>query len=67
MRLVSVVTSTRSSRSTRADLGQQVVDLVADRAHLDLRVEQARRPDDLLDDTPPATARARSRPAWPLT
>ena len=33
-----------------ADLGEQVVDLVRDRADLDLGIEQAGRPDDLLDD-----------------
>jgi hypothetical protein len=40
MRLVSVVTSTRSPARPRADLAQQVVDL-ADGPHLDHRVEQA--------------------------
>ena len=66
MRLVSVVTRTRSPFSTRvADLGEQVVDLVGDRADLDLRIEQAGRADDLLDDDARAPSRARSRPGWP--
>ena len=51
MRLVSVVTSTRSpDLDALADLAEQVVDLAADRADLDLGIEQAGRPDDLLDD-----------------
>ena len=51
MRLVSVVTSTRSPFfDALADLAEQVVDLAADRAHLDLGIEQAGRADDLLDD-----------------
>ena len=48
--LVSVVTSTRWSRSMRLrDLGEQVVDLALRRADDDLGVDQARRPHDLLD------------------
>ncbi len=51
MRFVSVVTSTRSPfAATVARLAQQVVDLPLDRAHLDHRIDQSRRPDDLLDD-----------------
>ena len=51
MRLVSVVTSTRSPAfDPLADLAEQIVDLRPDRPHLDLRIEQAGRPDDLLDD-----------------
>ena len=36
--------------STRCDLLQQVVDLALGRLDLDRRVDQAGRPDDLLDD-----------------
>ena len=35
-----------------SDLGKKIVDLPLDGAHLDLRVEQARRTDDLFDDLP---------------
>ena len=48
----------------RADLAHQVVDLVARLAHLDLRVHDPRRPDDLLDDRRRVLALVR-RPAWP--
>ena len=49
--LVSVVTNTRSLRSARrADLFHQVVDLVARRPHLDFGIDEARRPNDHLDD-----------------
>ena len=49
--LVSVVTSTRSLLvDALADLVHEVVDLVARLAHLDGRVDDARRADDLLDD-----------------
>ena len=66
MRLVSVVTSTRSPLfDALADLAEQVVDLAADRAHLDLRVEQAGRADDLLDDHALGLAAARTRRASP--
>jgi hypothetical protein len=55
MRLVRVVTSTRWSFSTRvADLREEVVHLLAHRAHGDLRVDEPRRPDDLLDERPRA-------------
>ncbi len=40
-------------RRARADLGQQIVHLAADRPHLDDGIEQAGRPDDLLDDGTP--------------
>ena len=51
MRLVSVVTSTRSPRAaTVANLAQQVVDLPLHRPHVDHRIDQPGRPDDLLDD-----------------
>jgi hypothetical protein len=51
MRLVKVVTRTRSPLATRSlDLGDGVIDLDADRAHLNLGVEEARGADDLLDD-----------------
>ena len=51
IRLVSVVTSTRSlARRRLADHADQVVDLPLDRPDLDHRIEQARRPDHLLDD-----------------
>ena len=51
MRLVSVVTSTRSPCfDALADLAEQIVDLILDRPHLDLGIEQAGRADDLLDD-----------------
>ena len=51
MRLVSVVTSTRSPAGRPlADLLQQVVDLALGRPDLDLRVDQPGRADDLLDD-----------------
>ena len=51
IRLVSVVTRTRSpARRGRADFGQQVVHLPLHGPDLDDRVEQAGRPDDLLDD-----------------
>ncbi len=51
MRLVSVVTSTRSPRPrSLADFMQQVVNLSLDRANFDGRIDQAGRPDDLLDD-----------------
>jgi hypothetical protein len=51
MRLVSVVTSTRSSCSTQqVDLGQQVVDLRAHRTQLDLGIDEPGRSHDLLDD-----------------
>ena len=47
------MTSTRSSRSTRiAHLAHQVVDLVARRADVDLRVDDPGRAHDLLDDAP---------------
>ena len=53
IRLVSVVTRTRSPAGRRVpDDGEQVVDLALHGAHLDLRVEQPGRPDDLLDDLP---------------
>ena len=45
-----------------ADLVHEVVDLVARRAQLDLGVDDARRPDELLGDDA-ASARARTRPA----
>ncbi len=41
-----------------ADLLEQVVDLVARRAHLDLGIDQAGRPDELLDDHAAAAARS---------
>ena len=51
MRLVRVVTSTRSCRASRsADLVQQVVHLAAHRADVHLGIHQAGGPDDLLDD-----------------
>ena len=51
MRLVSVVTSTRSPRrDALADLVEQVVDLALRRPDLDLRIDQPGRADDLLDD-----------------
>ena len=66
MRLVSVVTSTLSPRrGALADLGEQVVDLVRDRADLDLGIEQAGRADDLLDDDALGLRRAPSPPASP--
>ena len=66
MRLVSVVTRTLSPlRGALADLGEQIVDLVRDRADLDLGIEQAGRPDDLLDDDALGLRRAPSRPASP--
>ena len=34
------------------NLGQQVVDLSGDRTDVDHRIDQSRRPDDLLDDRP---------------
>jgi hypothetical protein len=50
MRLVSVVTSTRSPLAlAQADLVQQVVDLSLHRAHLDDGVEQSGRANHLLD------------------
>ena len=50
MRLVSVVTSTRSFfLGAQADLVQQVVHLPPDRPDVDLRIHQAGGPDDLLD------------------
>ena len=55
MRLVSVVTSTRSFDSARiVDLAEQVVDLARRRTHLDLGIDQPRRADDLLDHLRPA-------------
>jgi hypothetical protein len=50
MRLVSVVTSTRSPRRSRSGSRQQVVDLPAHRADLDLGVDEPRGADHLLDD-----------------
>jgi hypothetical protein len=51
MRLVSVVTSTRSpARARVADLAEQVVDLALRPADLDRRIDQAGRADDLLDE-----------------
>ena len=50
MRLVSVVTRTRSRCAARvADLLQQVVHLPLHRPHLDRRIHQPGRPDHLLD------------------
>ena len=48
----------------QADLGQQVVDLVPRRPHLDLGVDQAGRADDLLDDLGRDAHLVRAR-AWP--
>ena len=57
--LVSVVTRTRSLRSARArDLAHQVVDLALGRLDDHLGVDQAGRPDDLLDDVVDAAALA---------
>ena len=51
MRLVSVVTSTRSFFvDALADLGEQIVDLAGDRAHVDLGIDEPGGADDLLDD-----------------
>ena len=52
-------------RHALADLAEQIVDLPADRPHLDLRIEQPGRADDLLDDHALRSSRARSRPASP--
>ena len=61
MRLVSVVTSTRSSRSTRRLISESRSSTwVRGRADLDLRVDQPGRPHDLLDHAA-GSARARSR------
>ena len=50
MRLVKVVTNTRSLRSTRLRISsKQIVDLVARRAHDDRRVHQSGRTNQLLD------------------
>ena len=49
----------------RADLVEQVVHLALHRADLDLGIDQAGRPDDLLDDDAARRAAARARPAWP--
>jgi hypothetical protein len=46
-----------------ADLVHEVVDLVARLADLDVRIDDARRAHDLLDDCA-WSASARSRPAW---
>ena len=49
MRLVSVVTSTRSPvRDALANLVQQIVHLALHRADLHRRIDQSGRPDDLL-------------------
>ncbi len=51
MRLVSVVTSTRSlPLGPLLDLAHEVVDLALGRLDDDLGIDQPRRPDDLLDD-----------------
>ena len=34
---------------SQADLSEQIVDLTTDRAHINLRIEQTGRSDDLLD------------------
>jgi len=47
---VSVVTRTRSPRSTAPDALEEVVDLALRRPHLDGRVHDAGGPDELLDD-----------------
>ena len=63
MRLVSVVTSTRSlRRDALADLAEQVVDLALRRPDLDLRIDQAGRPDDLLDHHAAGLLAARTSP-----
>ena len=65
MRLVSVVTSTRSlTFDAQVDLRQQIVDLRRRRPHLDLRVDQPGRPHHLLHHLR-LVLRARSRPASP--
>ena len=51
MRLVSVVTSTRSLRRRAvANLREQIVDLALDRTHFDRRIHQPGRANHLLDD-----------------
>ena len=51
MRLVSVVTSTRSLRAARmADFFEQIVHLALHRAHFDFRIDEARGPNHLLDN-----------------
>jgi len=52
MRLVKVVTSTRSLRFARPNLPKQIVDLALDGANFDLRVHQSRGADDLLHHYP---------------
>ena len=55
MRLVSVVTRTRSFFShAELDLAEQVVDLAGDGPHLDLGIHEPGGPDQLLDDDAPA-------------
>ena len=66
MRLVSVVTSTRSPRRSRWRISSSRSSTwPAHRADLDLGIDQAGRADDLLDDDALRQLQLELAPAWP--